>query len=217
VLLLSSLTLAAGLGDRLIPGATVVWAGLDYSTAEMFVPETFNDPAEKVFWGPGGGLSDRITKFASPDLAWTQLVTDWNTMYVNEGLKRFEKDMTVDLVVELPAPDGQTNPRTSQWFRPEQTASVAPSVFDAAAVAARVATWKLTSTSGTGLGVIVDRLSNAEDRACAWPVYFDVATREVLWTERLCSHPVGIGFRNYWFNPINDVMEQVTKKTRKRR
>lgn len=204
-LLVAGAFAASPLGDRVGHGAQVIWAGLDYSTTEVFVPETFSDPNEKVFWSPGGGLDDRITRFASPAEAWIALTTDWNTMFLSGLYKKIEKELDVDLVAQLPEADGQTQPRMADWFQAASLATEHPPSFTVADVATRVNGWKLTSSTGTGLGFIVERLSKNEDKGCAWPVFFDVASREVLYTERLCDGPSGMEFRNYWFNPLVDI------------
>ncbi|MDP2307872.1 MAG: hypothetical protein Q8P18_17735 [Pseudomonadota bacterium] len=211
LLALVPLTLADPVDDRLTPGATVVWAGLDYSRAVMYVPETFADPEARVFWGPGGGLSDRIARYAGPGDVWTQLTVDWNAMFLGDLLKRIEKDLVIDLVAELPEPDGQTAPRTAGWFRPEALGRDAAR-FTEAEIAAMVHGWKLTSTSGTGFGIVVERIAKVSDEACVWPVFFDVASRDMLSAERLCKAPGGMEFRNYWYNPIINAVQDVIKR-----
>ena len=203
---------ASPLRDRFGHGARIVWAGLDYSATEVFVPETFADPEERVFWGPGGGLDDRITRFATPAEAWMALTTDWNTMYKHELFKKVEKTLDVVLVAELPEPDGQTAAKSADWFQASSRASEASEAFTAADLAARVKAWKLMSNSGTGFGIVVERISKSEDQACAWPVIFDVASRDVLFGERLCDAPTGMEFRNYWFNPLVDITKTALVK-----
>jgi hypothetical protein len=202
---------ADAVDDRLTPGARVVWAGLDYSRVEIFVPETFSDPDARVFWGPGGGLSDRVARYAGPGEVWAQLTVDWNAMFLNDLMKRMEKDLTIDLVAELPEPDGQTAPRKDGWFRPEALAKDAARLTEDD-VAALVRRWNLTSTSGTGFGIVVDRLSKPEDAACVWPVFFDVKTREVLSADRICKSPGGMEFRNYWYNPTINAVQEIIKQ-----
>ncbi|MES2643589.1 MAG: hypothetical protein V4850_29155 [Myxococcota bacterium] len=204
-------TLADPVDDRLTPGATIVWAGLDYSRAEMYVPDTFSDPEARVFWGPGGGLSDRIGRYATPGDVWSQLTVDWNAMFLGDLMKRMEKDLVVDLVAELPEPDGQTAPRASNWFRPEALGKDAARLTEPD-VAALVRGWTLISTSGTGFGIVVERLAKGQDEACVWPVFFDVASRDMLSAERICKAPGGMEFRNYWYNPIINAVQDVIKR-----
>lgn len=212
--LLSFALAAPPLSGRVAPGEPLIWAGIDYSIAEFYVPERFDDPEARVYWGPGGGLDDRIGRYPTPEAVFTQLTADWNAMFVNELGKKVEKGLDVRLVRDLPEADGQTIRREGGWFRAESAAASAPSTVDAAAVKARVAAWSLTSTKGTGFGVIADRFSKAEDQGCLWPVYFDVASREVLWTERICKRPTGMEFRNYWYNPLVDVVKEAVKAGR---
>ena len=171
------------------------------------MPEAFDDSTTSVYWGPGGGLRDRVEKYASPGLVWDQLAADWNTMAINEPMKRFEKELTIDLVADLPEPDGQTVPRKEGWFRMDVLAKATPSTMSAATVSAIVKRYRITAKEGTALVVIADRFAKSEDRGCVWPTLFDVASREVLATRQECHAPGGLEFRNYWFRPVVDAME----------
>lgn len=208
-----SFALADDLRLRLTPGERVVWAGLDYSPVQIYVPETFSDPEARIFWGPGGGLFDRIARYASPGEVWSQLTVDWNAMFLNDLQKRIEKDLVIDLVPELPQPDGQTKARTEDWFLPAALV-VDATKLDGQDIAASARGWKLSSTKGLGLGIVVERISKLEDSECVWPVFFDVGSRKVLFAERICKSPGGMEFRNYWYNPLINAMEQVIRELR---
>ncbi len=82
------------------------------------------------------------------------------------------------------------------WFQPASLASEHPASLTAADVSTRVKGWTLSSTVGTGLGFVVERLAKQEDKGCARPVFFDVASREVLYTARLCDDLSGMELRN---------------------
>ncbi len=198
--------------DRLGRGNPVVWVGLDYSTTLILVPEAFDDPEEKIFWGPGGGMDDLITRFAGPRDVWSRLTTDWNAMFLHGLYKKVEKALDIRMTVALPDPDGQTLPHGPPWFLAASRSPEFAMLLTDAEVKARAASWKVDARTGTGFGILVERLSKEEDRGCAWPVIFDLASREVLYTERLCSSPSGIGFRNYWFNPLADIVKAMVKK-----
>jgi len=42
-------------------------------------------------------------------------------------------------------------------------------------------------------------------------VYFNIETREVLFTQRKVSNAVGFGFRNYWFRVVKDAEPVLSK------
>jgi len=82
-----------------------------------------------------------------------------------------------------------------------------PSDSTPAELEKQVASYKLTKTSGLGLVFIMDRLVKAQETGCLYVVFFDVSSRKVLLSERVCEKTGGIGFRNYWFRPIKTVID----------
>ena len=62
---------------------------------------------------------------------------------------------------------------------------------------------------GVALVIVVDSLISELDTACLSPVFFDVATRQVLWTERWCTGIEGFGTYNRWFSAIEQSVDRV--------
>jgi hypothetical protein len=58
---------------------------------------------------------------------------------------------------------------------------------------------------------IMDRLVKAQETGCMYVVFFDVASRKVVHSERVCERAGGIGFRNYWFRPVKNVVDKLPK------
>jgi len=71
--------------------------------------------------------------------------------------------------------------------------------------------YKLTKDKGLGLVFIMDRLVKAQQTGCLYVVFFDIASRKVVRSERVCADAGGIGFRNYWFKPIKVAVEKLPK------
>lgn len=66
---------------------------------------------------------------------------------------------------------------------------------------------------GTGLLFIVEGMSKANKGASIWVTIVDMGAKKVLMTERIEGKTgMSIGFRNYWANPINDVIKTIEKK-----
>lgn len=66
---------------------------------------------------------------------------------------------------------------------------------------------------GAGLLFIVEGMSKGKKGASVWVTLIDMATKKVLMTERVEGKTgMSIGFRNYWANPINDVIKTIEKK-----
>lgn len=186
---------------RFKDGYTLVWSGVDYRAVEIYVPESFGDPTEQVYWGPGGGLFDFVGTFASPEDAWVYLCKSWNEMMVAERVPQMRKQLGASVVVDVPDVCGASygdGPR----FRAEAEAARRPPRMNDADVAAAVQSWPATKTEGLGLLVVAERFAKSERRACVWPTFYDLQSRVVLHTDRVCADPGGLGFRNYWYGPV---------------
>ena len=55
----------------------------------------------------------------------------------------------------------------------------------------------------------MDRLVKARKTACLYAVFFDIASRKVVYSERRCEKASGAGFRNYWFGPVKHVVKDL--------
>ncbi len=214
--LLAPAVAAAGpVSDRLATDGRLTWTGLDYRAVQQFVPEDLgSDPSQKVFWGPGADLIDYVGTFDSPRDAFVRLCTDWNQMFANAYVPRLQKRLKVQV---KPAPAdtcGNIQRADGDWFQPATLAASNPPTMDAAVVADAVRSWPDGLEQGLALVVVVERLAKDEAQACAWPAFYDAATRDVLYTARMCEEPAGLGYRNYWFNPIGKLTTRLIDEVR---
>ena len=66
---------------------------------------------------------------------------------------------------------------------------------------------------GVGLLFVVDGMSKAKKGANIWVTFIDMGTKKVLMTERMEGKAtMAFGFRNYWANPLRDVINDIEKK-----
>ncbi len=66
---------------------------------------------------------------------------------------------------------------------------------------------------GIGLLFVMDGMSKANKGAGMWVTLVDMATKKVLLTEMIVGKTsIGFGFRNYWANPVEEVIKQIGKK-----
>jgi hypothetical protein len=66
---------------------------------------------------------------------------------------------------------------------------------------------------GVGLLLVADGLNKARKGAGIWVTFIDMGSKKLLMAERVEGKTsIGFGFRNYWANPIRDVIEEVEKK-----
>ena len=158
----------AGVYSQLTAAPAVVWAGADYSAAEIYVPETFTDPNEKFYFAPGGGLLDVVRRFKDPQEAFKLLTEDWNTMLQNTMFKEFEEVLQRNLVADLPTPAGQTIHK-DPYFYSNYEAKTRPSAFTRETVVGLVKKYKLKEKEGIGLAFVVERFSADDKEGCVWP------------------------------------------------
>lgn len=58
---------------------------------------------------------------------------------------------------------------------------------------------------------IVDRLVKAQETGCIYIVFFDVASRKVIFSEREIVEAGGAGFRNHWFGAVENAVKKLPK------
>lgn len=214
-LLLISTTIAGPIYDQTQSAPAIIWAGVDYSKARFFVPETFNNPEEITFFNPGGGLRDAVRRYEKPDDAWGDLVKEWNTMLQNDLVEDMEKVIMRDLVIDLPNEAGQTTGKKEPFFESQYEAKNNPMNLDMTAIGDMVKKYKLKSKEGLGLVFIYERGSQVDELACMWPTWFDAKTKQVIQTARTCEKPGGQGFRNFWYTPMLDIGKDIIKTLKK--
>jgi hypothetical protein len=207
---------AGPVADRISAAPEVVWLGLDYSRVRIFTPETFADPEERVFWDPGGGLGDVVTHFKKPKEAWDELIVDWNTMAVNTVIDGLEKAIQKEITVDLATPSGQTSRKGDTFFESVYDAKNVQPELTPEIVQDMVKKYRVKERKGVGFVMVMDRLSFPEKQACVWPVFYDLADKTVISSQRVCKKPGGRGYRNYWFNIVSSVAKDLEKGLKNR-
>jgi hypothetical protein len=194
LILLSLFTLAIGGTARAQDEATpdtLVWCGLDYSKVKMI------------------GTAD----FLQPQNIFPTMLSTWNGLFMTEMLPQLEK-MASPVRTDLKAVEAANQKATaSQVEREDGTADekVKPSHITDADIAKMVKDYDLKYKQGLGLVFIMDRLVKAQETGCLYVVYFDVASRKVVHSERVVAKAGGIGFRNFWFTPVKTAVKGLPK------
>ena len=70
---------------------------------------------------------------------------------------------------------------------------------------------KLEAKQGIGLIFVMDRLVKNQAVGCMYVVFFDIASRKIVRSERVCGRAGGAGFRNFWFRPIKETVKLLPK------
>jgi hypothetical protein len=169
----------------------LVWCGLDYSKVKMI------------------GTTD----FARPEQIFPGMLVAWNGLFLKEMLPELEK-FAKSVNTDLTAVETNNEKASATQIEREDGSreeKVSPTHIKEADIAEIVRGYKLKSTQGIGLVFIMDRLVKMQETGCMYVVFFDVGSRNILHSERVCSSAGGMGFRNYWFRPIKDTVKKLPK------
>jgi hypothetical protein len=169
----------------------LVWCGLDYSKVKMIGTQDFRQP-DQIF--PG-------------------MLATWNSLFMKEMSPRLERmdhsvESDLDAVTARNEKASESQIEHTDGMGDEM---VKPSHITEADIAEAVRGYKLKHDQGLGLVFIMDRLVKAQETGCLYVVFFDISSRKVLSSERLCEKAGGIGFRNYWFRPIKAAVDRLPK------
>jgi hypothetical protein len=178
--------------NPLLASDKVAWAGLDYSMVRMIGPNDFRNP-EEIF---------------------PRMPESWNNLFVRERIRKLSKELGKQVLVDTGGMAERNALATAKQIIPTggpedvtEKSHITPND-----IAAAVKSYKLENKSGLGLVFIVDRLVKPAADGAVYVVYFDIASREVISSERKIGWAGGVGFRNYWFGVIKNV-EAKLKRT----
>jgi hypothetical protein len=170
---------------------TLVWCGLDYSMVKMI------------------GATD----FAQPQQIFPGMLVAWNGLFMKEMLPELEK-MAKSVRTDLTAVAANNEKASEKQIQREDGSReemVTPTHIKDSDIAELVRSYKLKNTQGLGLVFIADRLVKAQETGCFYVVFFDISSRKVISSNRLCEKAGGMGFRNYWFRPVKDAVKKLPK------
>ena len=206
---------AGTISDQLQAAPAVIWAGVDYSRARFFVPETFDHPEDMTFFNPGGGLRDAVRHYAKPKDAWDDLVKEWNQMMEHDMVAEMESVLQRDVTVDMPTEAGQTGTKREPYFESQYESKNSPMDLDPTAISDMVKRYRLKTRTGVGLVFIYERASYLDKQGCVWPTWFEASKKTVISTSRVCEKVGGQGFRNYWYKPMLQVGQDILKALKK--
>ena len=182
---------AKGPGPGGSPAGTLVWCGLDYSLVKMIGTMDFRQP-EQIF--PG-------------------MLTAWNGLFMTEMLPELEK-MDKSVRSDLQGTEADNAKATGQQIQRQdgtRAEMVDSTHITEADIANLLRGLELKYDRGLGLIFVMDRLVKAQETGCMFVVFFDMASRKPVLSERICAGAGGYGFRNYWFRPVKDAVKKLPK------
>ena len=71
--------------------------------------------------------------------------------------------------------------------------------------------YDLGGKKGVGLVFIMEGMNKAGAKGTMYVTFVDMATRKVLFTERMTGKAGGFGYKNYWVKPVFEVLEDIEK------
>lgn len=190
--LLAIFTLAMKEPDpKVFSTPTLVWCGLDFSQVKCIGPDGFSEPDE---------VKDRYFE------AWNNLVLDESDKYdVQEFYMKGKQVNDLSAVTER-----NEKPEVEDLVINE------PYTFEEGQVEKMIREYDLEDNDeGLGLVYIVEALNKREQEAAIYVVFFDIASKEILWQQKYTEKPGGFGFRNYWAGAIHNTMEASEKDYKK--
>ena len=169
----------------------IVWAGIDFSEAKMVGADGFSNPND---------VKDRF-------------FDSWNDLVLNEAdkydVKKFylKNKQINDLSVVNKRND---QPDVSELVVDE------PNKFEEGKLQQIVSNYDLEEVSdGLGLVYVVESFNKRAEQATINVVFFDIASKNVVWSKEYKTKPGGFGFRNYWARAILNTMEESGKDFKK--
>lgn len=65
---------------------------------------------------------------------------------------------------------------------------------------------------GVGLSFIVENFNKNTQIADLYVTFFDIASKKVLFTEKMSGTALGVGIRNYWAGAVKNILKQISDK-----
>jgi len=196
--------------NPLMAKETLVWAGIDYSMIRLVGP----------------------SEFRVPDMIFPGMFEKWNALYLDERVELLPRALDKHVAIDIGAVTERNKKATAAQVieSPGPKDVIGETHIDKQAIIDAIRSYKMEKTNGLGLVYLVDRFVEARfvgagnDRTgvaqkykipaagAVYIVFFDVASREVISTERFVETVnSGANFRNFWFGIIKGVDEKLGK------
>jgi hypothetical protein len=81
--------------------------------------------------------------------------------------------------------------------------------FTLASIDNMVKAYDFKGKKGIGLLLIMESMNKSIEKGAMYVAFIDMATKKVLFTERMTGKAGGFGFRNYWVKPVHEVLDEI--------
>lgn len=169
---------------------SVVWTGLDYGLVRY----------------------NGDTPFRTPEMFET-FPSEWNRLFRNELMSPLAKR------IRVPVTDGASKPLDAMQTEVDVTRQLiddtaltgSVALLSEADIVARIATYP-KAEAGLGLAMIADVFNRPDGMGCYWVTWYDRASLEVHETTRTCREAGGVGFRNFWFGSVKEIVSDLPRE-----
>jgi hypothetical protein len=169
----------------------IVWFGLDFSKAKFVGsfdqgmgagPASGSDMKNKYV----PGLNDLIAK-EQPKFDLKKAFRKDNVIYDLKSINEINKSLDPDACMVYN--EGKIDPNEISSMVKKYTPDI--------------------KKEGIGLSFIVENLNKNTQMADVYVTFFDIASKKVLFTEKMNGKAMGVGIRNYWAGSIKDILKQI--------
>ena len=164
------------------------WYGFDFSYAKM-IGSDFNDPMK---------IRDEFF------FSWNELVIKESSKY---NLQKFFRKSNVLYNLSI------VNARN---YKVDYTKLVSYNSSDVvnlneSDISKEIKTYNIDKDKGIGLVFFIESFNKFQQQAYVSVVFFDIATKTVLFVKKMNGKAVGVAFRNYWAGALFNIMKQCDK------
>jgi hypothetical protein len=181
-------TLAFAQPDPKVFASTeIVWCGLDFSKAKCIGSEGFTDPDD---------VKDRFFS------AWNNLIISESDKY--NFKEAYQKSKQID--------DLSVANRRNELPDADELVINEPYSFESGTLEEIIADYDLEEANeGLGLVYVVEALNKTNEEGVMYVVFFDIASKEILWESKYSSPPRGFGLRNFWAGSVYKTLKDSGK------
>ncbi|MDD5570082.1 MAG: hypothetical protein PHD97_02895 [Bacteroidales bacterium] len=159
------------------------WYGIDFTRAKMVGPD-FNDPQ---------AIRDQFFK-------------SWNDLILKEfkkfDLRKFFRKGNVPFNIE-PVISRNSKVNISKLT----TYNSGDAVIKETELKDIIKEYDIKNKEGVGMLLVVESFNNIDKTGYFHIVFFDLATKSVLFTQKISGKAAGVGFRNFWAGAIYNALK----------
>lgn len=184
----------------------------DNTMADLFAGKT-----KLVFLGLDFTQAKYVGKigFTDPSAIQNQHMVSWNNLIEMEP-KKFSLQKAFNLK------DDQYLAKVEDMVKFNKNANVADNITDSEVTLTEdqakkaVGKYSLSEKDGVGIVYIVESLNKTSEKLTAYITFIDLATKKVLYIERVEGKAGGFGFRNFWAGAVYKINQEIDSKLYKK-